>query len=54
MHFRILLTVFYSRAFYFRDIREDYLFANIKRREYVYYMHFIHKIRCAKTCLSRI
>ena len=28
-------TVFYSRASYFRDVREDDLFANIKRREYI-------------------
>ena len=33
----------YSRELSFRDIGENYLFANMKRREYVYYMHFIHK-----------
>ena len=27
-------------------IRERFIFANIKRREYVYNMPFIHKIRC--------
>ena len=37
---------FIRERFIFRDIREDNLFANIKRREYIYYMHFKHEIRC--------
>ena len=30
------------------------IFANIKRCEYVYYMHFIHKIRCLDIPLAKI
>ena len=38
-------VIFYSQAFYFRDIREDDCFVNIKRRDFVWFMHFTLETR---------